>query len=153
MRNPSPLLRLKLLIDSFGGAVVGAGAYGAWATYVNWDSGSRVALGIGATHWLASTFLTYTGTGVMRRAFMLGSHEVGAVIVAAVGGLVYTYLVLLGIHLAIGTSHLLLTLAAGAIPNLLFCGSYALLLARTMRAEDFVDHGPVTRPDMWTNIR
>ena len=36
-----------------------------------------------------------------------------------------------GVHAAIGTPQVVMTLAAGFIPTLLFCLGYALLLART----------------------
>jgi len=47
------------------------------------------------------------------------------------GGLAMTYLALLSVHTTIGTQHILLTIAPGILPNVLFCSSYALLLMRT----------------------
>ena len=127
--------QLRRLTDSFWGAVFGAGVYAAWATWANWDAGPRVAFSVGATHWLASTFLTYTGTAVMRRCFAMPDGRLEAALLTFVCGLAYTYLILFGVHHAIGTPHVLLTLAAGVIPNVLFCSSYALLLVRTTAAE------------------
>lgn len=125
-------LRARQVVDSFWGAMLGAGVYAAWAIFANRDAGMRVAITVGIAHWLTSTFLTYTGTGVMRRSFALGNESIDSALITFVTGLAYTYLVLLCVHHAIGTPHVLLTLAAGVIPNVLFCSSYALLLARTM---------------------
>lgn len=123
--------RLRRVVDSFWGACLGAGAYAAWAVWANWNDGARMALVVGATHWVVSTFLTYSGTGVMRSFHQHGRFASEATVLAFVGGLAYTYALLLAAHTAAGTMHLALTLAAGVIPNLLFCGSYALLLSRT----------------------
>ncbi len=127
--------RARQLIDSFWAAVFGAGVYGAWATFANWDAGPRLAFTAGLAHWLMSTLLTYTGTGVMRQCFQLGNSKPEGALLAFSCGLGFTYTLLIGVHHAIGTPHVALTLAAGVIPNLLFCGSYALLLARTVAAQ------------------
>jgi len=123
--------RLRAVVDSFWGACLGAGVYAAWAVWANWDAGSHIALRAGLTHWLMSTFLTYTGTGTMRRLHRLGRGPVEAASLCFCGGLLYTYALLIGVHAWVGTAHIALTLAAGVIPNLLFCSSYSLLLSRT----------------------
>lgn len=138
--------RARQLIDSFWGAVLGAGIYGAWATFANWDAGPRVAITVGLTHWVLSTFLTYTGTGVMRRCYPLGGGRIDGALIAFSGGLAFTYAVLLSVHHAIGTPHIALTLAAGVIPNLLFCGSYSLLLSRTLAATPAIPADDATAP-------
>lgn len=127
-------LRLRQATDSIWGAMFGAAVYAAWAIAVNWDAGLHIALKVGLAHWLTSTFLTYTGTGVMRQFFSAATSKFDGALLAFVSGLCFTYAVLIGVHHAVGTPHLLLTLAAGVIPNVLFCSSYALLLARTMPA-------------------
>lgn len=124
-------LRLRAVVDSFWGACLGAAVYAAWAVWANWDAGRHIALAAGLTHWVASTFLTYTGTGVMRQLHRHARGAAGAMLLCFGGGLLYTYALLLGAHALVGTAHLALTLAAGVVPNLLFCGSYALLLSRT----------------------
>jgi len=142
MNLPQFEQRARRLIDSFWGAVLGAGVYGAWATFANWDAGWQVALTVGLSHWLMSTFLTYTGTGVMRRCYRVGRGRLEGALLALTGGLSFTYVLLIALHHAIGTPHLALTLAAGVIPNLLFCSSYSLLLSRTLplaRAEAVED--------------
>lgn len=123
--------RLRKVVDSFWGACLGAGVYAAWAVWANWDAGSHIALRAGLTHWVMSTFLTYTGTATMRQLHRLGRGPVTSALCCFGGGLFYTYALLIGAHVAVGTAYIALTLAAGVVPNLLFCGSYALLLART----------------------
>ncbi|HEX4871270.1 MAG TPA: hypothetical protein VFV27_03050 [Nevskiaceae bacterium] len=123
--------RLRGLTDSLAGAMLGAAVYAAWAVWINRAAGLEMALSAGAGHWLASTLLTYYGTAAMRaieRRTRGLRHPAQA---TALGGLALTYLVLLGLHLALGTPELLLTLAPGLLPNLLFCAGYAELLRRT----------------------
>jgi len=125
------LQRLRTVVDSFWGACFGAGVYAAWAVWANWDAGRHLAFTAGLTHWVTSTFLTYTGTGAMRQLYRLGRQRGEAMWLGFGGGLLYTYALLISAHALVGTAHIALTLAAGVIPNLLFCGSYALLLSRT----------------------
>lgn len=129
-------LRLRRLTDSAWGAALGALFYAAWAVAVNWDGGRELAFTIGAAHWAMSAFLTYTGTGVMRQCFGLGTSKRVAAMLAIAGGLVFTYALLISVHHFIGTPHIALTLAAGALPTLMFCCSYALLLTRTAPLRD-----------------
>ncbi len=124
------LQRIRRLADSWFGAVLGAAAYGAWATWANWSEGPIQALRIGGAHWCASAFLTYFGTYVMRRLFGQRSSGVAA-LRAVLGGLLFTYGTLLVVHTLVHTQHLLLTLAPGVVPNVLFCTGYAALLSRT----------------------
>lgn len=128
--------RLRRLADSFLGAALGAAVYAAWAIAVNWPAGPRIALTAGGAHWLMSTFLTYTGTGLMRQCFTAASQRQHGALLAFCGGMGFTYVLLIGVHQAIGTPHLWLTLAAGIVPTTLFCASYALLLSRTAPARD-----------------
>ena len=126
------LHRMRWLADSWFGAVLGAAAYGAWATWANWSEGTMQAIRIGCAHWLASAFLTYCGTYVMRRLFGQGNAGVGAARAVA-GGLLFTYGTLLLVHMLVNTQHILLTLAPGVIPNVLFCSGYTALLSRTQQ--------------------
>lgn len=134
MTRRSAALQLRRLTDSIWGAMLGALVYAAWAVFANWDFGMRIALTAGLVHWLASTVLTYTGTGVMRRCFAAVDRRLEGAVITFIGGLAYTYILLLAVHHLLGTPHIALTLAAGVIPNILFCSSYALLLARTTPA-------------------
>ena len=131
LTTPVGVLRhVRYLMDSWLGAVLGGGAYGAWAVWANWMQGVSTALGIGAAHWLTSALLTFFGTMAMRRFYGKGIGWWGS-LRAFVGGLTLTYACLLAVHGLLGTGQLLLTLAPGIIPNILFCSSYALLLKRT----------------------
>lgn len=124
------LLWIRSLMDSWFGAILGGSVYGAWATWANWDQGANKAIAIGLSHWATSALLTYFGTMAMRKFFGSASGPAGG-LRAFVGGMALTYCALLTVHTAIGTQHILLTIAPGFIPNILFCSSYALLLMRT----------------------
>ena len=124
-------LVLRRLADSWWGAVLGGGVYGAWATWANWSQGTVMATTIGLSHWATSALLTFFGTAAMRRFYGEASGWQG-VTRAFGGGLCLTYLALFAVHGALGTEHLWLTLAPGVVPNVLFCGSYAGLLRRTV---------------------
>lgn len=130
-------LRLRLLVESRTGAVLGAGVYAVWATAVNWDAGAAVALRAGAFHWIASALLTWWGTQAMRRCFDWGGNRGGSPLARAAcafcGGMGLTYGVLIALHGLIGTPHIALALAAGVLPTVLFCAGYAALLVRTSR--------------------
>ena len=129
---PFGALRLvRYLMDSWLGAVLGGGVYGAWAVWANWAQGASMAWGIGAAHWLTSALLTFFGTMAMRRFYGKTQGWTGS-LRAFAGGLALTYASLFAVHGLLGTEQLLLTLAPGILPNILFCASYALLLKRTM---------------------
>ena len=124
------LLFVRYLMDSWFGAVLGGGVYGAWAVWANWAQGASMALTIGAVHWLTSALLTFFGTMAMRKFYGTAKGWAGS-LRAFVGGLSLTYTSLFVVHGLLGTQQLLLTLAPGIIPNILFCSSYSLLLKRT----------------------
>ena len=124
------LPKIRGLMDSWFGAILGGGVYGAWASWANWDHGASHALAIGSAHWITSALLTFFGTMAMRKFFGSASGAVGS-LRALSGGLALTYFALLSVHTTIGTQHILLTIAPGIVPNVLFCSSYALLLMRT----------------------
>lgn len=129
----SGLRMVRYLMDSWFGALLGGGVYGAWAVWANWAQGAHQALAIGAAHWITSALLTFFGTMAMRRFYGAADSRTG-VLRAFAGGLALTYASLLTVHGLLGTQQLLLTLAPGIAPNILFCASYALLLKRTMKA-------------------
>jgi hypothetical protein len=122
-------------MDSWFGAILGGAVYGAWATWANWGDGPHQALRVGAVHWATSAALTFGGTWFMRRLHLLLPASTGwrSALRTSILGLCLTYAVLLLVHLAIQTQHILLTLAPGLIPNILFCSSYAALLVRTQK--------------------
>lgn len=124
-------LRLvRYLMDSWFGAVLGGGVYGAWAVWANWAQGAHMALAIGAAHWMTSALLTFFGTQAMRGFYGDADSRIGG-LRAFAGGLALTYASLFTVHGLLGTHQLLLTLTPGIVPNILFCASYALLLKRT----------------------
>jgi hypothetical protein len=125
--------RLRWLMGSPIGAALGALAYGLWAVYANRDAGMPLALRAGAAHWLTSALLTYFGAASMRVVFdFVATTFTGTarVIATCIGGLLFTYVTLVSVHLLNGSPHILLTLAPGMIPTLLFCITYAALLQR-----------------------
>lgn len=121
---------IRSLMDSWFGAILGGSVYGAWAVWANWSQGSAHAWGIGLAHWATSALLTFFGTMAMRKFYGNGRGWAGG-LRALSGGLCLTYASLLLVHGVIRTEHVLLTLAPGIIPNVLFCTGYALLLVRT----------------------
>ena len=133
-RKARGLHLVRYLMDSWFGAVLGGGVYGGWAVWANWSQGANMALAIGAAHWLTSALLTFFGTMAMRQFYGHAKGWAGS-LRAFAGGLGLTYASLFAVHGLLGTERLLLTLAPGIIPNLLFCASYALLLKRTRTVE------------------
>lgn len=123
--------RLRCLTDGVAGASIAAVVYGGWAIWANAPAGLPIALRVAMVHAALSAGLTYFGTGWMRRFFRAGRSPLNGACLAFCGGLAVTYALLIGVHSLIGTPHLALTLAAGVLPNLLFCSAYALLLSRT----------------------
>lgn len=122
---------LRRLMASWGGAVLGGSIYGAWAAWANWGQGSEHALLIGASHWATSAVLTHSGTWTMGRLYASAAQGLSGAVRAFVGGLTLTYVSLFAVHAILSTGQVLLTLAPGLLPNILFCGGYALLLLRT----------------------
>jgi hypothetical protein len=127
----SGILRwIRHLMDSWFGAILGGSIYGAWAAWANWDQGMSKALVIGLAHWTTSALLTFFGTMTMRQFYGKRGGWLSG-LRAWAGGLCLTYAALFVVHTTLHTEHLLLTLAPGVVPNVLFCTSYALLLIRT----------------------
>jgi hypothetical protein len=125
--------RLRRLMDSVFGAILGGACYGSWATFANWSAGAAAALRIGATHFAMSTGLTLAGVAIMNHLFALSRDPRRGAVLAFGGSMAFTYTLLIGVHRLIGTPHILLTLAPGFIPTLSFCVLYPLLLLRQSR--------------------
>lgn len=129
----SPLVaRLRVVVDGPIGAVLGGSVYGAWATFANAFLGMHAALRIGVTHFLMCAGLTWGSVNVMRRLFGLASTPWGGFWMAFCGTLLITYTLLISVHLALGTPHILWTLTPGILPTVGFSLFYATLLRRTM---------------------
>src|SRR5688572_23904873 len=105
---PSPLAtRLRVILDGPVGAVLGGSVYGAWATFANAFLGLHAALRIGFTHFLMCAGITYGSVNVMRRLYRLADTPWGGFWMALCGTLLLTYSILVSVHLAIGTPHIL----------------------------------------------
>lgn len=127
--------RLRRLMDSALGAVLGGGFYGSWAIFANWSAGAHAALRIGFVHFLMSTGLTLAGVAIMNRLYRLAQRPRNGTIIAFCGSMTFTYALLISVHTLIGTPHILLTLTPGFIPTVSFCVLYPLLLLRQARSE------------------
>ena len=66
--------RLRRLMDSAFGAVLGGALYGSWAAFANWTAGAPAALRIGATHFAMSTGLTLAGVAIIL-PFVVGDRD------------------------------------------------------------------------------
>jgi hypothetical protein len=138
MRNL--LDRLHRWLDGPLGALVGGAAYGSWAFYANLSAGTARAALIGLAHCGTSFVLTYSGVKVMNALYAWArSPWRGAS--AFCGSMALTYGSLLAVHTALGTPHILLTLAPGLLPTIGFCAGYTLLLFRAERRHQLISRG------------
>lgn len=126
--------RLHRLMDSSVGALLGGAAYGGWAVAANWQAAGQAAWRIGGTHFAMSTALTWSGVRLMSWLFRRSDEPLAGALIAGFGALLVTYGLLVPVHLALGTPHILLTLAPGIGPTLAFCIVYSLLLFHRARA-------------------
>lgn len=124
------LQRLYRLMDSPLGAVLGGFCYGLWALFVNRHAGWPHALLIGSAHWAMSALLTYGSVALMRALFRLPREPRHGAALSAIGSLVLDYSLLVGVHTAIGTPHILATLAPGMAPTVGFALVYSALMLR-----------------------
>lgn len=122
--------RLRHFIGSPAGAVLGGVLFAIWAAFVNRDGGELVSLRSSAGQFLASTTLTLIDARLMIALFhRSGGRKIGA-LSAAVGSLVFTYGLVIGVHLIIHTPHIFLTILPGIPPTLGYTFLYTLLLLR-----------------------
>jgi hypothetical protein len=77
--------------------------------------------------------LTLIGVRLMNRLFERARDPRLGALLAFCGSMSVTYALLVGVHLAIGTPHILLTLTPGFLPTIGFCVAYSLLLLRRAR--------------------
>lgn len=124
------LSTLFRLMDSPYGAMLGALAYGGWAFYANLAAGLRQAACSGGAHWLMSVVITVSSVRLMRALFRLPARPRDGALLAAAGSVLATYTLLIGVHLALGTPNILLTLAPGLLPTIGFAVVYPTLLLR-----------------------
>jgi hypothetical protein len=126
--------RLHALVDSPWGAVLGGALYGSWAVVANVSHGAWTALRVGLIHFAMSTGLTFAGVRLMSGFFGLARRPQQGALLAACGSLATTYGLLIGVHHAIGTPEIFLTLLPGILPTLGFTLGYSLLLLRKANA-------------------
>jgi hypothetical protein len=136
--------RLHRLLDSWAGALLGALLYGGWACWANRSAGALHATGIGVAHAVMSFCLTLGGVKIMNLFFSLPSDPRAGALSAFAGSMTATYSLLVSVHLAIGTPHILLTLAPGLLPTAGFCLAYSLLLLRQSRHSNTPTHALAT---------
>lgn len=131
------LQRLYRLMDSPQGAVLGGLCYGLWALFVNRHAGWPHAIVIGCAHWAMSALLTYGSVSLMRTLFWLPREPRSGFYLAVAGSLTLTYTMLIGVHTAIGTPQILMTLAPGFLPTVSFVLVYSSLLLRETADPDW----------------
>ncbi len=132
--SPSTWGRLRHFVGSPLGAVLGGMLFAAWAAFANRDGGTFVSLRSCGGQLFASAALTFIDARLMDRVFRLGGGGSAGAAIAAVVSLVFTYALIVGVHLALHTPHILLTLLPGMPPTLGFSLMYALLLLREQGA-------------------
>lgn len=129
-RSANLWTRLRHFIGSPVGAVLGGVLFAMWAAFVNRDGGSLVSLRSSAGQFLASTTLTLIDARLMLALFHgCRDRRLGA-LSASIGSLVFTYTLVIGVHLLIRTPHIFLTILPGIPPTLGYTLLYTLLLLR-----------------------
>jgi len=114
-----------------GSALFGALSYGAWTFAVNVSSGGYfIALRSGLVHAAMSFSITYGSVLLMRAVFKRASSPLQGAILAALTTLSLTYLLLVSVHLYIGTPHIAWTLAPGLLPTIGYDTIYSVILYR-----------------------
>lgn len=124
------LNRLHNLLDSPLGAMLGGAVYGVWAFGVNHHAGADNAVWIGLSHWGLSSALTFFGVRIMRLGYRLGPSLRWRFGLSFLSSMLFSYALLIGLHLALATPQILLTLAPGFLPTVGFAVGYSLLLYR-----------------------
>jgi hypothetical protein len=114
-----------------GSALFGALIYGAWTFAVNVSSGGYfIALRSGLIHAAMSFSITYGSVLLMRAVFKRASTPRQGAILAPLITLSLTYLLLIGVHLYIGTPHIVWTLSPGLLLNIGYDTIYSVILYR-----------------------
>lgn len=122
--------RLRHFIGSPAGAVLGGVLFALWAAFVNRDGGTFISLRSSAGQFLVSTVLTLIDARLMLALFQGCAERYTGAVVAAVGSLVFTYALVIGVHAFLGTPHIFLTLLPGIPPTLGYTFLYTTLLLR-----------------------
>lgn len=137
-----------LLVPFFtpvGSALVGALSYGAWTFVVNVSSGGYfIALRSGLVHAVMSFSITYGSVMLMRAVFKRAATPLQGAILAVMTALCLTYLLLISVHLYIGTPHILWTLAPGLLPTIGYDTIYSVILYRAAKLNAQTTFTPIS---------
>jgi hypothetical protein len=122
--------QLRRFVASPLGAALGGVLFAAWAALVNRDGGVYVSLRSSFGQFFVSSLLTMFDARLMDRLFHRFPNPRTGALMAAAGSLIGTYVLVIGVHGAIGTPHILLTILPGLPPTLGFTAMYTMLLLR-----------------------
>lgn len=122
--------RWRRFVGGPTGAVLGGILFALWAALVNRDGGIYVSLRSSCGQFFASSVLTMVDARMMERLFHACRGRIVGASVAAIGSLLVTYALVLGVHTALHTPHIFLTILPGLLPTLGFTAMYTLLLLR-----------------------
>jgi hypothetical protein len=129
-RSTNMWTRLRHFVGSPAGAVLGAVLFALWAALVNRDGGVYVSLRSSSGQFFASVALTVLDARLMMVLFHCCSQRRLGAALALIGSLVFSYGLVIGVHLALGTPHIFLTILPGVPPTVGFTVVYTLLLLR-----------------------
>ena len=125
---------LEPFFTPLGSALFGALSYGAWTFAVNVSTGGYfIALRSGAVHACMSFLITYSSVLLMRAVFKRAATPLQGGLLAAMTTLSLTYLLLISVHLYIGTPHITWTLAPGLLPTIGYDTIYSAILYRSAK--------------------
>jgi hypothetical protein len=132
--NRSVWSLLRRFAGSPAGALLGGMLFAAWAAFANRDGGAYVSLRSSLGQCIISASLTFADARLMNRVFRLADGGRTGAVYAAVASLVLTYTLVIGVHRALHTPHILLTVLPGMPPTVGFSLAYATLLLREQLA-------------------
>lgn len=117
------------LVRSTALAVGAMVLYGCWAIFANRTYGMAVAVRAGATQAAASFTITLSMNGLMEALRRTARTALGRFFRAVAGGIGLSFVLTLGLHLAMGTPELLETvlpsLTIGSVYSILYSGYIA----------------------------
>lgn len=118
------------IMDGLSGACLGFLFYGSWAVYANWSHGQLIAIRSGLAQGVMSFVVTLGGVLLMRALFRVPGPLWWRTACAALGSLGLIYAGILGVHWALQTPEILLTLLPGIPVTIAFCLVFSTSLAR-----------------------
>jgi hypothetical protein len=132
--NRSVWSLLRRFVGSAAGALLGGMLFAAWAAFANRDGGAYVSLRSSLGQCFVSATLTFIDARLMNRIFRFAGGDRAGAVCAVVASLVLTYTLVIGVHMALHTPHILLTVLPGMPPTVGFSLMYATLLLREQLA-------------------